>query len=73
MKPGERVQTGAVTRMPWAEREKCANGHPWTAASTRWRIRRDKGETNPTRDCLVCKRVSEAQRKKRRISERSYQ
>ena len=70
---GFRVGSGAVTRQPWAERERCANGHPWTAANTRWRIRRDKGEHTPTRDCLTCKRVSEGKRKERiRIAERSY-
>lgn len=67
-----RVDTGRVTRMPYAEREKCANGHAWTPQTTRWRIRRDKGESTPTRDCLVCKRVSEGERRRRRISERNY-
>lgn len=68
-----RVETGTVARNPWASREKCANGHPWTPESTRWRIRHDKGETAPSRDCLVCKRVSEADRRRRKkISERHY-
>jgi len=58
--------------MPYAEREKCANGHPWTPQTTRWRVRHDKGESTPTRDCLVCKRVSEGERRRRRISERNY-
>lgn len=68
-----RVEAGKVTRLPWADRDTCANGHKWTVASTRWRIRTDKGETSPTRDCLICKRVSEGKRRERlRISERSY-
>jgi len=58
--------------MPFAARETCANGHKWTVATTRWRIRIDKGETSPTRDCLVCKRVSEGERRRKRISERNY-
>lgn len=68
-----RVDTGAVARKPWADRETCANGHPWTRENTRWRIRRDKGESTPTRDCLACKRKSEGERKKRRAAERRYQ
>jgi hypothetical protein len=53
--------------------ESCPNGHRWTAATTRWRVRRDKGEAAATRDCLVCKRVSEGKRRERlRISERTY-
>ena len=67
-----RVDDHAVTRKPWADRETCANGHPWTTHNTRWRIRTDKGETYPTRDCLACKRKSEGERRKRRAAERSY-
>lgn len=67
-----RVDDGGVSRLPYATRETCANGHPWTRATTRWRIRTDKGETTPTRDCLVCKRVSEGIRRRKRISERTY-
>lgn len=68
-----RVDTGRVSRLPFAERETCTNGHKWTPQSTRWRVRRDKGESTPTRDCLICKRVSEGKRRERmRISERSY-
>ena len=67
-----RVDEGRVIRMPFAARETCANGHPWTTANTRWRVRTDKGEISPTRDCLVCKRVSEGERRKKRISERAY-
>lgn len=67
-----RVEEGRVTKQPWAGREKCANGHPWTTANTRWRIRRDKGESTPTRDCLACKRVSEGKRRAKRIAERTY-
>jgi hypothetical protein len=68
-----RVDSGRVTRLPFSERETCANGHRWTPQSTRWRIRTDKGETQPTRDCLICKRVSEGKRRERlRISERVY-
>lgn len=69
---GQRVEAGTVTRQPWATRETCANGHPWTTHNTRWRIRKDKGETTPTRDCLVCKRVSEGKRRAKRIAERGY-
>lgn len=68
-----RVDKGKVTRLPYADRETCSNGHKWTTATTRWRVRTDKGEASPTRDCLVCKRVSEGKRRDRlRISERSY-
>lgn len=67
-----RVETGRVTRLPYAARETCANGHRWTPATTRWRIRRDKCERRPTRDCLVCKAVSEGRRRKLRIAERRY-
>lgn len=68
-----RVNIGQVTRQPFASRETCSNGHPWTRENTRWRIRRDKGESTPTRDCLACKRVSEGKRKRTRIAERTYQ
>jgi len=61
-----------VARQPFASRETCSNGHPWTRASTRWRVRHDKGETRPTRDCLVCKAVSEGKRRRRSVAERSY-
>lgn len=67
-----RVDDGTVKRQPWAARETCANGHPWTRENTRWRIRRDKGESTPTRDCLTCKRKSEATRKARRATDRRY-
>lgn len=68
-----RVDAGKVTRLPYALRETCANGHKWAPQTTRWRVRRDKGETTPTRDCLVCKRVSEGRRRERlRITERKY-
>lgn len=50
-----RVEQGKVTREPWASRATCANGHDWTPETTRWRIRRDKGESSPTRDCLLCR------------------
>lgn len=68
-----RADAGRVTRQPYATRETCANGHPWTVSTTRWRVRRDKGESTPTRDCLVCKRVSEGVRRRKKISERNYQ
>lgn len=67
-----RVDAGRVTRQPYASRETCANGHPWTTRTTRWRVRKDKGETAPTRDCLVCKAVSEGKRRKRTVAERAY-
>lgn len=61
-----RVTAGVVIREPFASRVMCANGHPWTPGSTRWRVRRDKGEAAATRDCLVCKRESERRRRERR-------
>lgn len=70
------VEAGRITRLPYALREACANGHPWTVESTRWRKRNRGGRhgTAPERDCLICKAVSEGNRKRRkRISERSYQ
>lgn len=67
-----RVEEGVVTKKPWATREACANGHRWTRENTRWRIRTDKSETYPTRDCLACKRKSEGERRKRRAAERNY-
>lgn len=59
-----RVEAGKVQVEPYASRLSCANGHRWTPESTRWRVRRDKGESSPTRDCLVCKAVSEGKRRK---------
>ncbi len=32
----------------------CVNGHPYTQANTRWRVRKDKGETSPTLECRTC-------------------
>ena len=69
---GQRVSEGRVSREPWAGRETCSNGHPWTTRNTRWRIRIDKGERLPTRDCLVCKRVSEGKRRAKLVAERGY-
>lgn len=73
MSPREPTQTdrviGCVIREPWASRETCANNHPWTRSSTRWRVRMDKGESAATRDCLVCKRHQEGNRRKRRRAE----
>lgn len=67
-----RVETGRILNPRYAARPTCANGHPWTTENTRWRIRADKGETYPTRDCLACKRVSEGKRRRTRIAERTY-
>lgn len=67
-----RVDAGRVVRQPYAARPACANGHPWRPETTRWRIRTDKGESTPSRDCIVCKRVSEGNRRRTRISERTY-
>lgn len=50
-----RVGDGKVSREPYASREACLHGHEWTSSTTRWRIRRDKGEHTPTRDCLACR------------------
>ena len=52
-------------------RNECANGHLWTEDTTRWRIRKDKGEKSPTRDCLVCKRQSEKRRRAKRAAEKA--
>lgn len=65
-----RVAEGRVTRMPFASREVCANGHPWRTETTRWRVRGDG--RMPERDCLVCKRVSEGNRKRRTMRDRRY-
>lgn len=32
----------------------CVNGHEYTPGNTRWRIRRDKGEATPSRECRTC-------------------
>lgn len=32
----------------------CKNGHEYTPQNTRWRIRRDKGEASPSRECKTC-------------------
>lgn len=32
----------------------CRNGHELTPSNLRWRVRRDKGETRPTRECRTC-------------------
>lgn len=63
-----------ITRQPYASRETCANGHPWTVASTRWRKRNRGGRHGfaAERDCLICKAVSEGARRKRRLAERTY-
>lgn len=61
-----RVGYGEVVTEPYASRTHCANGHPWTRESTRWRVRHDKGERTATRDCLVCKRQQRGERKKRK-------
>lgn len=69
-----RVDTGRITRHPWAARETCSNGHPWTVESTRWR-KRDRGGRHGTaieRDCLTCKAVSEGARRRRRATDRRY-
>ena len=69
------VAHGVVTKHPYAERETCSNGHPWTRESTRWRKRNRGGRhgTAAERDCLTCKAVSEGNRKRhKRISERNY-
>ena len=65
-----RVNTGRVTSQPYADRQTCANGHPWTHASTRWRLR--PGRNVAIRDCLICKRVSEGNRRAQRSLERRY-
>lgn len=71
-----RIESWVMVREPFASREACVNGHAWTTATTRWRRRthqRARGSyVTVERDCLVCKRVSEAKRKKSRMSERRY-
>lgn len=70
-----RVDDGIVAKKPFAQRECCSNGHRWTPETTRWRKRNRGGRHGfaVERDCLVCKAVSEADRRRRkRISERNY-
>lgn len=44
----------------------CPNGHKYTPQNTRWRIRKDKGETKPSRECYTCYKKSKRTRKKNR-------
>lgn len=65
-----RLKTGTVS--PKAQqRPTCANGHPWRPETTRWRERRRDGRTTRERDCLVCKRESDHNRRSQRRRERS--
>lgn len=60
-----RITGGMVTKEPFASRTHCAHGHRWSAATERWRERvLPSGGTTKERDCLVCKRASEARRRR---------
>lgn len=71
--PLARVSDGTIRLQPFKSRETCANGHPWTPETTRWRTRGDRGKHTAAveRDCLLCKRESEARRRKRRTAEQA--
>jgi hypothetical protein len=45
-------------------RTHCSRGHAYTAENTRWRQPPD--QTNPSRECLTCKREGERARRARR-------
>lgn len=63
-----RLKTGSVG--PKAQQRKtCSNGHPWREKTTRWRQRIRDGRVVTERDCLVCKRESDHQRRTRRLAE----
>lgn len=47
----------------------CANNHPWYPETTRWRKRNRNGALSLERDCLRCKRASEARRRRRKRAE----
>ena len=47
----------------------CANNHPWYPETTRWRKRNRGGRLTLERDCLRCKRASEARRRRRKRAE----
>lgn len=60
-----RITGGMVTKEPFASRTHCAHGHRWQASTERWRMRVRPGKgTTRERDCLVCKRESEARRRR---------
>lgn len=61
------VPTGEITREPYASRTHCAHGHKWTPATERWRYRNrpDRGAPTLERDCRVCRRESEARRRRK--------
>lgn len=76
-----RVQEGRVTKQPFAARETCGNGHPWRTETTRWRRRTRKGGhrrggeheiVTIERDCLICKQVSEGERRRLTVRGRRY-
>lgn len=58
-------------------RDTCANGHPWTRATTRWRYRDRSDRTDGhagsgwERDCLTCKEMADKARAKRTSAARS--
>lgn len=60
-----RLTTGSVG--PKAQQRKtCAHGHPWREKTTRWRERTRNGRQVVERDCLVCKRESDHNRRTER-------
>ena len=36
----------------------CRKGHEYVPQNTRWRVRKDKGETKQSRECLTCYKTS---------------
>lgn len=65
-----------------AGRPACANGHPWRAETTRWRLRVreeriDGGQVRAARagwerDCLICKQKAEGLRREQAKARRRY-
>lgn len=70
----QRTETGEVTTRPYSYRVTCANGHVWTAETTRWRRRARGGRHGKSveRDCLICKDAAENERRRFRTFERKY-
>ena len=61
-----RIPSGTVQREPYASRTHCSRGHRWTPSTERWRARLyPSGAVIKERDCLVCKRESEAKRRRK--------
>lgn len=64
-----RLKTDTLTRPSARKRAACVNGHPWREETTRWRKRTRNGRASTERDCLVCKRESDHERRSRRRQE----